>query len=105
MGWNKPLETTQIVANGYKAIVSFGEIGKEKSDFAIELRRKNAIYSAYYKLVSNVIPKEAAIELMIKWAPGYKKKQVSLTKVSDSTRSMSKHPKSAFFEWALKHMI
>merc|ERR1712244_120088 len=95
MGWRRPLETTQCVDSGYRAVVTFGETGKEKSDFGNGLRQKNAIYEAYIKLIPVLIPKEYAIELMIKWVPGYKKQ----AKVS------MKHPKCILLEWAQKNLI
>merc|ERR1711933_509869 len=73
MGWKVPLETTQCVAVGHRAMVTFGETGKEQTKSGKGLRQKDAIYEAYIKLVPIVIPKEAAFELMIKWIPGYKK--------------------------------
>merc|ERR1719384_2482227 len=85
MGWKKPLETTQSVGAGFMAVVTFGGEGNERTISGNGLRQKNAIYDAYSKLVPIVIPKEAAIELMIKWVPGYKKQK---------KLSMNKHPKS-----------
>jgi len=104
MGWQRPLETTQCVDSGYTAIVTFGEPGKAKSESGNGLRQKDAIYDAYIKLVPIVIPKQTAIELMVKWLRGYKKqKNVSMTKTTISGQSIVKHPKSVLLEWAQKH--
>merc|ERR1712154_202502 len=95
------------VDSGYRAIVSFGEIGKEQSASGDGLRQKNAIYEAYIKLVPALIPKKCAIELMIKWVPGYNKKRkiVSMTTNSHSGKSVTKHPKSVLLEWAQKNCV
>jgi len=101
MGWKKPFETTQCIGVGYRAIITFGEKGKEKTKSGIGVRQNSAIYEAYIKLIPIVIPKQSAIELMIKWVPGYKQ----LICYSDSSHSFKKHPKNTVFEWALKNNI
>ena len=106
MGWKRPVEATQCVGVGYRATVTFGKPGKEKSASGDGLRQKNAIYEAYIKLLPIVIPKGSAIELIIKWVPGYKKQEkVSTATVAQSGQSIMKHPKSVLLEWAQKNSI
>merc|ERR1712154_100966 len=106
MGWKRPIEAAQSVGAGYRATVTFGEPGKEKSEYGDGLRQKNAIYEAYIKLVPIVISKRSAIELMIKWVPGYKKhEKVSTATIAQSGQSITKHPKSVLLEWAQKNSI
>ncbi len=106
MGWKRPVEAAQCVGVGYRATVTFGKPGKEKSASGDGLRQKNAIYEAYIKLVPSVIPIHSAIELMIKWVPGYKKQEkVSTATIAQSGQSIMKHPKSVLLEWAQKNSI
>eukprot|EP01084_Bolivina_argentea_P089920 162120_1 len=106
MGWKRPIEAAQCVGTGYRATVSFGKPGNEKEAAGDGVRQKNAIYEAYIKLVRIVIPKICAIELMIKWVPGYKKQEkVSTATIAQSGQSIMKHPKSVLLEWAQKNSI
>jgi len=106
MGWKRPVEAAQMYGSGYRATVTFGKPGREKSESGEGLRQKSAIYEAYIKLIPKVIPKQHAIELMIKWVPGYKKAdKVSTAMVGQTGQSIMKHPKSVLLEWAQKNSI
>ena len=107
MGWNCPVETTQLVASGFRATVLFGRPGHEKSESGDGLNRRAAIYVAYEALVPRVIPKAVCIEMMMKWVPGYTKgRKVDQVLMSQPQgQNIMKHPKMVLFEWAAKNSL
>ena len=106
MGWKRPLEQAQSTGMGYRATVHFGPNGQEQSASGQGLRQRNAIYAAYIELVPRVIPKRAAIELMLKWVPGFVKQEAVMTTAPNpGGTSMMKHPKSVLLEWAMKNNL
>merc|ERR1712228_1060186 len=126
MGWNKPNEYVQFdsLNSQYRATVTFGRYGREKSASGQGKKQKIAIYEAYIKLLPVLIPKEWAMEAISKWIPGkfgnvdnLKKENVQNAEpVFNATPQnaeeeesqplpTTKHPKSILLEWAQKHSI
>lgn len=107
MGWNCPVEMTQLVPSGFRATVSFGRPGHEKSESGDGSNRRAAIYVAYEALVPRVIPKPACIEMMMKFVPGYTKvDQVSMSQQHpQGQNTIMKHPKMVLFEWATRNRL
>ena len=106
MGWKRPLERSQCIGSGYRATVSFGPTGSEQSASGQGLRQRTALYAAYYQLVPRVIPRRPAIELLLKWVPGFVKEEAVMTTAPNpGGQSMMKHPKSVLLEWAQKNNL
>ena len=64
MKWKQPSETIRsLIKQGYRATVSFGDDNNQKTVTLDGNRKKETIYDAYYKLIPQLIPKSAALEL------------------------------------------
>ena len=105
-GWSRPIEQTQNIDIGFRATVTFGDSKHLASASGDGLSKKAAIYDAYKKLIPSVIPRHIAIQLMIKFVPGFDAPKSKVLVVANTNfGNPPKHPKSLVIEWANKHNV
>eukprot|EP00490_Sorites_sp_Unknown_P005658 CAMPEP_0114662664 /NCGR_PEP_ID=MMETSP0191-20121206/25285_1 /TAXON_ID=126664 /ORGANISM="Sorites sp." /LENGTH=257 /DNA_ID=CAMNT_0001899535 /DNA_START=478 /DNA_END=1248 /DNA_ORIENTATION=- len=98
--WSRPVEQTQNIDIGFRATVTFGDSKHLASASGDGLSKKAAIYDAYKKLIPSVIPRHIAIQLMIKFVPGFDAPKSKVLVVANTNfGNPPKHPKSLVIEW------